>query len=119
MPSLINNLTNFADQVTTLQLPDGSEAALELIYNGATERWTMNVTYAPANFAVNGVGLCCSPNMLRQWQNILPFGIACVTADQTDPVDVNDFYTGRVALYLLTQADIASINMTIYGGPQI
>lgn len=117
MPSLITNLTNFADQLTTLQLPDGSNATVEVIYNGATERWTMNVTYG--TFAVNGINMCCYPNLLRQWQNVLPFGIACVTADQTDPVDINDFYTGRVSLYLLTQADIASINTTVFGGPQV
>ena len=113
MASLINNLTNFADQTTTLQLPDGSSATMELIYNGTTERWIMNLTYG--TFAAYGIGVCCYPNLLRQWMNIIPFGIACTTPDQTDPIAVNDFFTGRVSLYILTQTDIASIESTVFG----
>jgi hypothetical protein len=115
MPNLINNLTNFADQLMTLQLADGTNATVELLYNGTTERWTMNVSYAPANFSVNGIGVCCYPNLLRQWRNLLPFGLACTSADQTDPVDVNDFYTGRVSLYVLTATDVQAIEETIFG----
>lgn len=117
MATQITNLTNFADQVTQLQLPDGSSATMELIYNGATERWTMNIAYGA--FSSNGIGLCCYPNILRQFEEILPFGLAFVTADQTDPFDINDFSTGRVSVFLLTQADIAVINSTVFGGRQV
>ena len=116
MPSIIDNLTNFADQVTQLQLPDGTVAILELIFNGTTERWTMNLTYN--NLSYNGIGVCCYPNILRQWRNILPFGIACVTSDGTDPFDINDFYSGRVVLYLLTSSDVEAIEVEVIGGPQ-
>lgn len=119
MASLIANLTNFADQVTQLQLPDGTIATMELIYQGAPERWIMNIAYAPLSFTANGIGLCCYPNVLRQWKEILPFGIACVTADQTDPFDINDFASGRATMYILTQADVATIESTVFGGPQI
>jgi hypothetical protein len=117
MASQITNLTNFADQVTQLQLPDGSLATMELIYQGTTERWIMNITYG--TFTANGIGVCTYPNILRQWKEILPFGIAFVTADQTDPFDINDFSTGRVSVYLLDQTDIATIESTVFGGPQV
>lgn len=113
MPNLINNLTNFADQITTLQLEDGSTANLELIYQGATERWTMNLTYGTRTY--NGIGMCCYPNLLRPWREILPFGLACTTQDQTDPFDINDFASGRVSLYILTQADVEAVEETIFG----
>lgn len=108
----ITNLTNFSDQVTQLQLPDGTIAEMELIYHGATERWIMNVAYNGK--IINGVGLCCYPNILRQFENILPFGIACTTNDHTDPFDINDFSTGRVSMFLLTTDDIAAINASVY-----
>lgn len=114
MPNLINNLTNFADQVTLLQLPDGSSATMELIYQGAPERWVMNVSYG--DFVANGIGLCCYPNILRQWRNLIPFGLAFVTADQTDPFDISDFSSGRVSVYLLDEADVAAVESDIIGG---
>lgn len=117
MASQITNLTNFADQITQLQLPDGTIATMELIYQGATERWITNVSYG--SFTANSIGLCCYPNILRQWKEILPFGIACVTADQTDPFDINDFSTGRVSIYLLDQTDISTIENTVFGGSQV
>lgn len=117
MASQITNLTNFADQVTILQLPDGSTATMELIYQGATERWIMNLTYGAQIF--DGIGICTYPNILRQWKEVLPFGLAFTTVDQTDPVNLNDFSTGRVSLFLLTQADVATIESTVFGGPQV
>lgn len=114
MPNLIANLTNFGDQSTILQLPDGTTATLELIYQGATERWIFNLTYG--SFSANGVGLCTYPNVLRQWKEILPFGLACVTNNQTDPFDINDFSSGRVQLYLLTEEDVAEIESSTFGG---
>lgn len=115
MARQITNLTNFADQLTQLQLPDGSLATFELIYQGATERWIMNVSYLTTPVTINGVGVCCYPNLLRQWREIIPFGIACVTADQTDPFDINDFASGRAAVYLLDETDIRAIESTVFG----
>lgn len=117
MATQITNLTNFADQVTQLQLTDGTIATMELIYQGAAERWIMNVSYG--TFTANGIGVCTYPNMLRQWKEILPFGIAFVTADQTDPFDINDFSTGRVTVYLLNSTDISTIETEVFGGPQV
>lgn len=114
MATQITNLTNFADQITQLQLVDGSIVTMELIYQGATERWIMNISYG--DFEDDGIGVCCYPNLLRQWKEILPFGIACVTADQTDPFDINDFATGRAIIYLLDSADIIQIENTVFGG---
>lgn len=117
MANLISNLTNFADQTTQLQLTDGTIATMELIYQGAAQRWIANISYG--TFVSDGIGLCCYPNILRQWKQILPFGIACVTADQTDPFDINDFSTGRVSMYLLNSTDIKTIESVVFGGPQI
>lgn len=117
MATQISNLTNFANQTTQLQLPDGTIATMQLIYQGAPERWIMNVSYG--TFTASGIGVCTYPNILRQWKEILPFGLAFVTADQTDPFDINDFSTGRVAVYLLDETDIETIESTVFGGPQI
>ncbi len=115
MSVIVDNLTNAADQLTILILEDGTTVSLELLYNGVTQRWIANVTYGTTT--INGLGLCCHPNILRQWRNILPFGLSVVTADQTDPFNINDFSSGRVLLYLLTAADVLAVEATLFGAP--
>lgn len=116
MATLLTNLTSFADQITQVSLPDGSTATLEFLFNGTTERWTMNVTYGA--FTANGIGLCCYPNILRQWTRILPFGVAMASSTQTDPVTVNDFATGRISVFLLDRDDMQILESTVFGGTQ-
>jgi hypothetical protein len=111
----VDNLTNFADQQTVLILEDGSTAAIDLTYNASAERWTMNVTYGA--HIINGIGLCDSPNIIRQWKNVLPFGLAFVTSDQTDPFDINDFATERVKMFLLNASDVLQIETDVFTAP--
>lgn len=112
--TLIDNLTAFSDQVTNLLLTDGTVATVRFKFDGATERWRIDVTHG--THVLNGIGLCCSPNILSQWRDVIPFGLACVTADQTDPFRSTDFAVGRVKMYLLDRADVASVE-TLKGAP--
>lgn len=111
----IDNLTDFANQQTVLILDDGTTAAVDLVFHGGTERWIMSVEYLGRSY--NGIGLCDHPNILRQWKNTLPFGLACVTADQTDPFNVNDFSTERVKMYLLNAADVLQVETDVFTAP--
>lgn len=111
----IDNLTNFSNQQVVLILTDGTSAVLNLIFNAATQRWTMNVQYLTK--IINGIGLCTFPNILRQWKNIFPFGLAVITADQTDPFTVNDFITGRVKMYLLNSDDVKQVEIDVFTAP--
>jgi len=113
--TLIDNLSGFANQQTTLLLEDGTSADLSLRFHGASERWVVDIEYS--GVARRNIGLCCHPNVFRQWRNLFPFGVACVTADQTDPFDINDFATGRVGLYLLNQAEVSEVESEIMGAP--
>ncbi len=51
--------------------------------------------------------------MLRQFRNIIPFGLACVIADGFEPVYQDDFTSGRASLYLLNEADVAEVETLI------
>jgi len=111
----IDNLTDFADQQTILILDDGTTVSFDVTFNAAAERWVSNVSYAGKT--VNGIGLCAHPNILRQWKNIFPFGISCVTADQTDPFDINDFVSERVKMYLLNAEDVLQVERDVFTAP--
>ena len=115
----LQNLTNYADQLVYLNMPDGTTATLELIYAATCQRWWANVVYAGTT--INGLGLCTFPNLLRQWKNILPFGLAVDVADESDPFNINDFIStqqypgGRVTLFWLSPTDVQNAENTVFG----
>lgn len=116
--TLVDNLTDAADQTTALILPNNTAATLRLRYRPRTQRWTADVGYATNNFQVNGLNVCTFPNILRPWRRIIPFGLAFVTAGfATDPFDLNDFLTGRCSVYLLSAEDVAAVEATVIGRP--
>lgn len=115
--TLVDNLTDAADQTTTLILPDNTVATLRLRFRPRTGRWTADIGYAATGFQVYGLNVCCLPNVLRPWRRLLPFGLAFMTADFTDPFQLTDFLTGRCSVYLLDAADVAAVEDTVIGRP--
>ena len=111
----LQNLTNAPDQLVTLTMPDGSSGSLEIIYLGAPQRWIYNLTHPslPAG-AINGANICAHPNLLRQFKNIIDFGLACVTTTGLDPVNLTDFTTGIASLYILDASDVQTVESTIF-----
>lgn len=111
--NLIDNLTDEPTQTTTLDLGDGTFAVLTLTYRPTVQRWSL--TIADGTFEVDGINLCLSPNILRPWKNVIDFGIMCISTDGLDPFFIDDFSTGRVTMYLLTAADVASFEASFFG----
>lgn len=107
----IDNLSNDADQVTTVILDDGSKVTITLLYLPAIQRWSLDVTYG--NFTVLGLNLCIHANILRGWRNLIPFGIMCSTIDGADPIYIDDFSSGRASLFVLNSDDVLDIESTV------
>lgn len=113
---LIDNLNDSSDQVTALQMSDGSVGTLELIFQGTINRWVFNFTHPSfPNGAYNGQMLCVHPNILRQFKNLLPFGLSCVSTNGNDPVSISDFANGNVTLYLLDATDVQAVEVAFFG----
>ena len=109
---LLNNLTDAADQQMTITLSDGSTAQLEFIYRPGVQRWFLNVIHP--FLTLNGFGITQGPNILRQWRNIIPFGICVQSVDLIDPIQSTDFKTGRVSVYILSAAEVKTLEQTVY-----
>lgn len=107
----IDNLGIEANQITKVILPDGSIVVINLIYFPAIQRWIMNV--ARDTFSVNGINICLNPNIMRQWKNVIPFGIFCDSVDGVDPIYIDDFFNGRVQLYMLNASDVVAVENQI------
>jgi hypothetical protein len=113
----IVTLSDDADQQVFYALPDGTVATLQFTYRAGLQRWSFSVSYTGPNASLdlNGVVLCVHPNTLRQWKNLIPFGMAVVSLDGYDPVALNDFTTGRIQIFMLTQSEVAMVESQVIG----
>jgi hypothetical protein len=104
----ILQITEDALQDFNLVLLDGSTIQLEIYYRPMQYGWFINsLVYASASFTLQGVRITNSPNMLNQFRNVIPFGLACYTQNNREPTQQQDFSSGASQLYILTAAEAA------------
>jgi hypothetical protein len=101
----IPNLTDDPSQKQTVVLPDGSKLDLRIRYRQSQSGWYVD-ELVWGTFILRGLRITNSPNMLRQWKNRLPFGIACTTKGNREPTQVKDFESGDSVLYVLTAEEV-------------
>ncbi len=112
---LINRVTAAPLQERTLILEDGTSLTFTMYYRPSQQGWFINsLTYL--DFVLNGLRICASPNMLYQWSNRLPFGLACITSLRREPTLQQDFFSGNFQLYVLTQDEVDSYVEFLRGG---
>lgn len=113
--NLITNVTSDTLQTQKIILADGSQALLTLNFKPMQYGWFINeLSYG--NVTINGMRVCVSPNILFQFKNQLPFGIACFSTASREPSQQNDFVSGNANLYLLTAAEVNDFSEFISGG---
>ena len=112
---LISQVTNDPLQQQTLILPDGSSIFLQLYFRPLQYGWFIN-TLTYKTFTINGLRITNSPNMLYQFRNKLPFGLACFSSGNREPSQQNDFSSGASQLYILTAAELVTLAGYINGG---
>jgi hypothetical protein len=109
----IHGITDSEDQNMRLVLEDKSRASLTLRYLERQVGWFFDLKYGDG-FVLTGVRLVSSPNVLRQWRWILPFGLAVWTKDKGEPMRKADFLNGTVELYLLEGDDLSLFEQGIF-----
>jgi hypothetical protein len=108
----MNTLTGFTDsprQTTTIVLDSGGSFVLDLYYRSQQMGWFFDLTYN--DFILKGQRLVYSPNLLRQFEGQIPFGLAVVSLDQNDPLRQDDFTSGYAAFVLLNEEDVQAIEL--------
>lgn len=103
----INKITADASQQINLTGIPGIIIGLDLRWFGRNNLWVADISYN--NTLIQGVTVTESLNFLRQWKNILPFGISCLTTTGFDPSTVNDFVNQTANMYLLNSDDVAGV----------
>lgn len=103
--NLINQITNNSRQRQIVPLEDGSSFELAIYFMPMQYGWFIEeLIYG--DFTLKCLRITNSPNMLRQFQNKLPFGLACISLDEREPSQQEDFSSGASALYVLTAAEV-------------
>ena len=112
---IVTGINDNPSQVFSLSIPDGTTATFTLSYRPNQKGWYYDMSWDGKNpsFQLNGCRLTVFPNILRQFKNQLTFGIACLTTDGYEPMNLEDFNTKYANLYILTQAEVENIETSI------
>jgi hypothetical protein len=111
----IEQITSDPYQKQTLVLTDKTKVKLTLYYMPMQYGWFIKeLVYE--SFTLNNYRVCNSLNLLHQFRNKLPFGLACISNQNREPMFVQDFSSGFSNLYLLTSDEVEQVNQVILNG---
>lgn len=107
----LTKITDDPKQSFRVQFDTGEVLTLYLEYKKNLKGWYYTAELNDVTFYTRRV--VRSPNMLRQFKNIITYGIACTTSDGLEPIFVDDFSSGRANIYILSAADVALVESEI------
>lgn len=108
----LTNLSNDAKQEITMIIDENLEIKFTFEYKALCQGWFFGFQYGDVNY--QNIRLTTSYNILRAYRNWLPFGLRCDTADDEEPMNINDFVNGYANVYFLTKADVQAIESNYY-----
>lgn len=115
---LIQQVTSDPNQKQTLILPNGQSVLFQIYFVPMQLGWfATQIVYG--DFTLNNLRLTVSPNMLRQFKNEIPFGLACYAnlGISREPTQQQDFESGAFSLYLLDAAEVQEYENVLSGLP--
>ena len=108
----LTNITSQARQKFNITTEDGNGSFIfEIYYDMQNQGWYYNLIYN--NIEINNLRLCTDYNILYQFQNQVPFGIAIYSYYNIEPLLLTDFSSGACEIYVLTKADLAEMEADI------
>lgn len=110
----IQGITAQPNQQMTVTLPDGSPLVITMLYRESQTGWYFTaLNWNSGQWIENGRRVVTHPNMLRQYENQIPFGLACYTVNNREPTQLQDFLSGASGLFLLTAAEVQEVEALI------
>lgn len=110
----IQNITTDGTQKQSFVLPDGSSLELVMYFSSLQQGWFIK-SLKYNDFELNGMRITVNPNMLFQWKNLLPFGLACFSVGNREPSQQEDFSSGAATLYILTVDEVEAYASSLNG----
>ena len=109
----ITEVDNNYKQSFQIQTEDNKNFNFELEFIENQASWFYSLKYN--DVSINKKRITTHPNFLRQFQNLLPFGMSCMTEDGSEAFAIDDFSKQRAKLYVLTQDEVNNLESAIYG----
>lgn len=115
----IQNLTTDPKQKQNIVLPDGTQIILEIAFVPMQLGWFIR-ELTHVDFSISGIRICNSPDILYQYRNQIPFGLACFSPiTKREPTQQEDFVSESSTLYILTQEEVAEYTNLLNTAPVI
>jgi hypothetical protein len=77
-----------------------------LRYDASSQKWYYSIE--KDDLIINNTAFVLHPNILRQFKNIINFGLAVIAIDGVDPAFENDFIE-RVSVYILDSDEVEEV----------
>jgi len=108
MAKRITGIKAYPIQNFTMSHPGGvGLIRFRVFFKPRLSAWFIDIESDRLN--VNGFRLTTSKNILSQYRRNAGFGLAVLSAEGVDPILLNDFESGRVEMYLLTEEETREI----------
>jgi hypothetical protein len=112
---IIQQITRDPLQKQTLILPDGTSLSMTIYFMPMQYGWFIT-SLIYKSFTLNGLRITVSPNMLRQFKNQIPFGLACyANSEKREPTQQQDFSSGAFSLFLLDRSEVTAFEEILSG----
>ena len=111
---ILTEISDDSKQLFTVVLENNQTFNFALEFLDQQERWIYNLTYEPADLTIQGSSIVNSPNILRQFERIIDFGIGIITDQGDDPSFIDDFSSGRATINILTAEEVQAVEETFY-----
>ena len=108
----ITSLTDEPKQLHQLVLENNETAEFSLYYSARQESWYVDLVYK--DLTINCLKVVLSPNTIRNFKRLLPFGIAFLSNGDVEPFQLDDFTSGRVQMYVLNSEEVQQVEEEIY-----
>jgi len=89
-------------------IENGDSIKITLSYNAAIQSFDFDLEWQ--DFVLKGNRIYSSPNLLSQYKNIIPFGLAVITEGTGDPFLINDFAKDRANIYILSLDEVQEVS---------
>lgn len=111
----ITGLTSSPSQTFNIPEPTTRKNIyFSLYFSPRCQCWYIDIKYE--TFNAKGLKLVRGFNILSRHIKVLPFGLSVAVSDNFEPFLINDFSSGRVKLWLLTQAECLGVRDMIIEG---
>lgn len=112
---VVDSITANAKQKQNISIADGTSITIQLEYKPQQLGWFIS-KLEHQGFELSNIRICTSPNLLHQFKNKIPFGIAVVSKNNFEPTQQEDFSLKNSVMYILTEAEADSYLSVLQSG---